>query len=491
MNRTVIVMGITFVMILSILAGILLFRMLLFKPVLQKTSGQPIKVSGNYDKQIKRFSDGLRFRTISSHNYAEMDTAQFKKFATFLQEAYPTLQLNMERSTVNEYGLVYRWKGKNQGLKPLLFLSHYDVVPVGDKEDETKWTYPPFSGTVVNDTIYGRGALDMKNILFAMLDASERLIEKNFIPERDIFFAFGFDKEVGGKEGAVQIANYFKDNCFTFDAVYDEGGLLSTTGISGISNNVALIGVAEKGKSSIRIRAHGPGGHASMPPLKNPLATVANVISSLENKQMQPMLTDPIYNLLCNISGQSGFINRFVLANRYLFESVILGQMLKNPATAAMVRTTTATTMARGSKAPNVLPATAEAIINFRILPGNTVEDVQRHIADICCRYDVDIDDIDSADPSPVSSLNTKGYERLTETIRTVYPNAIISPYLTPGATDSRKYYIVSPNVYRFMPVQVTENEQQSIHNVNERISTDNYKRMIYFYEQLISGYDK
>lgn len=488
MNRTFIVAGITFVVILAIMASILFLRMLLFKPVTQKPYGQPIQVNDNYDKQINRFAKGLQFKTISSHNYEEMDTVEFRKFAAFLQEAYPILQQNMEYYTVNKHGLVYRWKGKNQGLKPILFLSHYDVVPVG--EDEKEWTYPPFSGIVANDTIYGRGALDMKNMLFAMLDASEELIEKDFIPQRDIFFAFGFDEEVGGKQGAIHIANYFKDNCLTFDAVYDEGGIVTTAGTAGIDSDVALIGIAEKGKSTIRIRTYGTGGHSSIPSQKTPLGIIAKVVSRLEDKQMKPMLIDPVYSMLCNISGKSDFLNHFILANRYLFETVILDRMLKNPVTAAMVRTTTASTMAKGSEAPNILPTTAEAVVNFRILPGNTIKDVQKHVAETCGKYGVEIDEIDSAEPSPVSPLNTKGYNHLAETIQNVYPNAIVSPYLAIGATDSHKYYIVSPNVYRFMPIQITENEQQTIHNVNERISTDNYKRMIYFYKQLISGYD-
>jgi carboxypeptidase PM20D1 len=118
----------------------------------------------------------------------------------------------METYTVNEYGLVFRWKGKNPQLRPILFLSHYDVVPPGDYPITAEgWHYPPFSGTIEDGKIYGRGALDMKGMLFGIMEASDVLIAEGFTPERDIWFAFGHDEEVGGMNGAAKIARDFEE----------------------------------------------------------------------------------------------------------------------------------------------------------------------------------------------------------------------------------------------------------------------------------------
>lgn len=486
MNRTFTFMSTSIIAVLLIMLSIIFVRMLIFKPITHHVEGKPLQVAGNFDKQINRFSRGLQFKTVSAFNSEEIDSAEFCGFINYLNESYPILQTHLDKQAINEYALVYRWPGEEPSLNPILFLSHYDVVPAGNG-----WTYAPFSGTITDEYIYGRGTLDMKSVLFSLLDATEILIEKGFKPKRDIYFAFGHDEEVGGVQGASQIVTYLKKQCLTFDAVFDEGGLILPLASAGVDLDVAMIGVAEKGKSTIRLKTYDDGGHASMPPNNTTLGTIACIITQLESNQMQSVIIDPVFDLLCNISGNMPVATRLALANRWLFEPFIINEMQKHPLTAAMMRTTTAVTMACGSNAVNVLPAQAETIVNFRILPGNTVNDVQKHVQHICAEYPVEIELLDSMEPSPVSPITSKGYQQLVQTIRQVYPNAAVTPGITVAATDASKYYQVSPNIYRFIPVQTNEQEQRGIHNINERISIDNYKRMIYFYEQLMMGYDE
>lgn len=472
----------------------------------------PLRIDGEFGRELKRLSGGIAIPTVSARNYEETDFAPFDRFKAYLEEAYPVVFRTVRRDSVNRYGIVLRWKGTNDSLKPLLFLSHYDVVPGGTDSNEptdpvpvfrpgdpalsapdsiaSAWKYGPFSGAVADGRIYGRGTLDMKGLLFSLLEASEKLMESGFTPRRDIYFAFGHDEEVGGLQGAARIADYLKAKNLTFEAVYDEGGIVAAAGTGGIREDVALVGVAEKGKSTLKITVRGDGGHSSMPPKHTALGDAARIIGNLENHQMKTALIPPVQDFLHHIAGGMPFATRLAINNQWLLKPLLVGRLTDSPVTNALVRTTTAVTMARGSDAANVLPATAEVVVNFRILPGNTVADVRNHVEKACAGYRTTIESLGDAEPTVVSPSDSKGFLQLAEAIREVYPEALVTPYLTMGATDARKYDTLSRNVYRFMPVLLTPEEQGSIHNNNEFITIDNYKRMIRFYYTLMKNFD-
>jgi len=169
--------------------------------------------------------------------------------------------------------------------------------------------------------------------------------------------------------------------------------------------------------------------------------------------------------------------------------SLLLRSFESNPATNALVRTTTAITMARGSDAANVLASEAEVTVNFRLLPGNTTAQVKRHVENICNGYDVRIEELSTREPSQISPDDVHAFEMIRTSLAGLYPGTIVTPYLTLGGTDAYKYEAVSPNVYRFMPVLLTEQEQGTIHNENESISLENYGRMIAYFRDLIRNY--
>ncbi len=470
-------------------------------------------IESAFENEIRRFSKGIRFQTVSNPDYQQTNFQPFDEFVKYLKDSYPSIFLNFEHYTVNTYGLIFKWNGKNKSLKPILFLSHYDVVPAKDSsglsnEDKSecdfkspalgpaetvmkRWEFPPFSGAIKNGRIYGRGTLDMKCMLFALLDAAERQLSNGFIPLRDIYFAFGHDEETGGLEGATKIAEEFKSKGIHFEAVFDEGGLVAASGTAGINRDLALIGLAEKRRVNLKIKVYGLGGHSSMPPVNSAVGMAAKIINRLERKQMKTKLIPPVKKFLKNVSIAMDLKTRVAIDNLWLSEKLLLYSLAKKPATNALIRTTTAVTMAKGSDAANVLPACAEFVVNFRILPGNTVEEVKEHVKKICKGFNVEIVSLEEAEPAPISPDDSKGYQVLYNTIQKVFPEAIITPYISIAATDAAKYKIVSENVYRFMPVTLNENEQRSIHNYNEYISFENYGRMISFFEEMFSGYDR
>ncbi|MCQ9639881.1 M20/M25/M40 family metallo-hydrolase [Chryseobacterium sp. WG14] len=466
------------------------------------------------DSALIRFSNGIKIPTVSTGSLGEFNYTPFDEFKEYLKISYPLVYQNTENFEVNKYGLVFRLKGSNPALEPILFLSHMDVVPPGDADVKNKeenifrpddkvlppvskvaedWDYSPFAGVVANGRIYGRGAIDMKGMLFSLMESVNNLIKSKQTPQRDIYLAFGFDEEVGGQKGAIQIADYFKKKGLKFDAVYDEGGLIMQKGsVAGIDSDVAVVGCAEKGFLSAKIKVKGLGGHSSMPPMESAIGKAAVIMQRLEDDQMKPVITPLIKEFFDNIGGAMPFTSRLAIANQWLLKPVLLSQLTKNNTTNALVRTTTALTMMKGSDGTNVLSPEVEFVVNFRLLPGNTVKDVREHIAKVTQGFDVEVEEIDNTrEASKISPTNTKAYQLIQAGIKEIHPGAIVTPYLTMAGTDAAKYEIVSKNVYRFMPIKINSSEQQSLHSTNEYLSIENYLKMIHYFEFMMKNYDK
>ncbi|MCD8081032.1 MAG: M20/M25/M40 family metallo-hydrolase [Bacteroides sp.] len=486
-----------------------------FDPATQTaTEFSPVKPQLS-EASIRRFAGGIRIPTVSTEVYEETNFAPFDTIKAYMPEVYPAVYEAMDTLTVNKYGLVFHWKGKDPARKPILFLSHYDVVPVlghdpvtqesvGEEifrpadpakgpvtTHSTAWDYPPFSGAVADGRLYGRGTLDMKGMLFALLEAADALIGEGFVPEQDIWFAFGHDEEVGGRQGALQIAQYFKEQGLTFDAVYDEGGIIAAPEslLKEVDQPMAVVGVGEKGFLTVRLKIKGEGGHSSMPPQRSTLVMAAEIIEKLNTNQMPEHLIPPMEHFLDNIGGKMNFIARVAIANQWLLERELLRTLAKNPASNALIRTTTDITMAKGSDAANVLSSVAEVTVNFRILPGETVEDVMQHVQQQCKGYDVEIEQVSVREPSGISPEDTRGFQVIGETIGTLYPGTIVTPYITVGGTDAYKYQIVSDRIYRLMPVYVNDYEVKTIHNENEHIELDNWARMIWYFREVMKTF--
>lgn len=481
---------------------------------LSEDQPNPIKINVS-EKSIDRFSKGLQFPTISFIDSSENNFSVYDSFLTYLRISYPNVFTNLKETLINKHCMLLHWEGENEQLKPILFMSHYDVVTPGDYEhddshigqnmfelsdslesetitDVNKWSQPPFSGNISEGKIYGRGAIDMKGVAFSLLESLDTLLSKGYKPKRDIYFAFNPDEEVGGLRGAAHLAKFFKSKNLTFESIYDEGGIVATPGTAdGINQNIAFVGMGEKGVVSYRIKVKGTGGHSSMPPLETAAGKAAIIMKRLESNQFKQRLIEPTQNFL-NVAGAGmGFLNKMVIANQWLFEGPLLKQLEKNPQANALTRTTTAITMLKGSDGNNVLPPVVEVVINFRILPGETSKDVIQHIEKACEGFEVEIDEQRVAvEPSKLSPSNGRAYEIIGEAIQKLYPGTLITPYITIGATDCKHMGDLSDRIYRFMPVLLSPEEQRSIHNYNEYLSIDNYGRMIAYYTYLIENFD-
>lgn len=433
-------------------------------------------------------SRALQFATVSHQDSRQVDWPVFTAFEKYLEEAYPLVHQNLEKTVVNEHGLVFRWKGrkseeseKSEGdEKSILLTAHYDVVPA----DSEGWPYPPFSGEIHDEKIYGRGSFDDKGSLIAILEAVTSLLEEGFVPPCDITLAFGFDEEVGGALGAQKIAAWMETEGLYFDHVLDEGGAVADGSMMGIEKPVAVIGVAEKGNSSFVIHFEGEGGHSSTPPKETAVSTMARFIREVQSKPAKPRLTPTVKAMLKATAPYRPGIQRFILAHPDLFAPLLIKILQKNRQTAAMLRTTTSFTMAAGGVSHNVLPEKASCTVNLRILQGDSVAQALQRFRDIGLPFQVEA--ILQEEPTAASQLEGPAMEHLCSSIASIFPEAVITPYLMVGGTDCRHYARVCRNAYRFEPARVSEKELSLMHGKGEYLSLKNLQTMVEFYETYI-----
>jgi carboxypeptidase PM20D1 len=179
-------------------------------------------------------------------------------------------------------------------------------------------------------------------------------------------------------------------------------------------------------------------------------------------------------------------MNRVALSNLWLFGPLVKKQLEQAAGTNAMLRTTTALTVVHAGNKDNVLPGRADAVVNFRIRPGDTVAGVMEHVKQAVNNDAVHAQlDAGASDPSRISPIESAQYALINRTIREVFSDAAVAPGIVIGATDSRHYKDVSEHVYRFSPVRAGPDDLPRFHGTNERIGIDNYLEAVRFYVQL------
>ncbi len=470
-----------------LLITIMLFRTLTLES--KQLDVEPIKISGfDADELAQKLAAGLQIKTISHRDPAKANIAPFREFQQLLKQQFPALHGTLELERVAET-LLFRWRGTDANAAPIMLMAHYDVVPV-QAETQDRWDFEPFSGQITDDYVLGRGALDDKGQLYMIVAAVEQMVSSGFQPYSDIWLSFGHDEEVGGKYGNEAIAKRFEQQGVRFAAVIDEGGSITRNIVPGIDGRVAMVGIAEKGYLTIQLAVEGVGGHSSMPPEQTTVSTLAKAIADLQAKPFDFRITQPVEKFLAYTAPELPFAKRVAISNRWLLEPLLISEMTKSQKTRATLHTTTAATMLVAGVQENVLAKRAEATINFRILPGETRETVLQRVSEVIDNNRVEIQQSDgfSSDPSPVSSVDSAAFTAIQRSIREVYPNTTVAPFLVMAGTDSRHYSRVADNVYRFAPFDLTgADELDGIHGINERIAIDSLAAGAMLYQRLIT----
>lgn len=454
---------------------------------------QPLLDASTVDASqvAQRLSKGIQFATISHMDETKLEREAFTGFHAFLKESYPALHETLSLEMVGELSLLYRWKGSDASLKPILFMSHQDVVPV-DRETRDRWVHEPFSGAIEDGIIWGRGAVDIKSGVLGAMEAVEDLITKGFQPKRDIYLAFGHDEEIGGDLGAASISALLKERGLDFKFILDEGGSIVGDGIiPGMETPVALVGIAEKGYVSLELKAKAVGGHSSMPPKHTALGVIAQAIVDIEN---HPFPANMAYSrkLFNTIGPAMGGVEKAIFANMWLTEPLVERILSGSKTTNAAVRTTTAVTMAKGSSKDNILPSEASAVVNFRIMPGESGESVKAYIESVIDNPEIEVSMLGgfAGEPSSVSKSDNESFAMLTDAIYRVTQDEslIVAPYLVTGGTDAKHYTGLSDSIYRFAFNRFTPETLERMHGINEQINVSDYVDVVKFFRELMLG---
>jgi len=468
----------------GILLVVVLFNTFTFK---SKQPSFPLLAKQAIDEAcVTHLSEAVQIKTISYDDVSLIDTAVFSDFLEYLKVTYPLCDSLLNRTVINTYSLLYKWEGSDASLKPVILLGHMDVVPAEDAVDE-KWTHPPFSGLIDKDFIWGRGSIDDKVNVIGIMEAVEAQLKEGYKPKRTFYLAFGHDEEIGGREGALKIARYLESKNVKAEFAIDEGLLVTRGVVPGITRPVALVGIAEKGYVSVELSVRTEGGHSSMPPKETSIGILSRAVVNLEDHPLSARISEPVKKFIEYIGPEMPFFSKMAFANPWLFESVIIGKYEKSNAGDAIVRSTTAPTIIKSGVKDNVLPGFAVAVINFRILPGESSESIMTHVKAVIGDERVSCKIVSHTnEPSPIASINSSSFVAIQKSIREVFDSIIITPSIVVGATDARHYTRVAPDAFRFVPIIALPADLKRLHGVNERISIENFKDCIRFYRRLI-----
>ena len=433
-----------------------------------------------------RLAGAIPIRTVSGMEGLQSDGEAFKKLHAYLAQQFPKLHATLKKEVVGDNALLYTWTGSDPSAKPIALMAHQDVVPIAPGTEKA-WAADPFSGQIKDGFVWGRGTWDNKGNLLAQMEAIEMLLAQGFQPRQTIYLVAGDDEELGGLRGARSIAELLKSRGVRLEWVLDEGLVVTEGVLAGLDKPAALIGLAEKGYGTFFLSLDQAPGHSSMPPSRTAIGSMSTALSRLEAHPMPAAIGGVAGEMFATLAPEMSGFNRVALSNLWLFGPLVQGQLEKGTSSNAMLRTTTALTIVRAGNKDNVLPGRAEAAVNFRVLPGDSLASVEAHL-----RKTIDNDAIaikaypGNSEPSPVSPTDSLGYRTIAQSVRQVFPDAIVAPGLMIAATDSRHFSILSDAVYRFSPVRARPEDLSRFHGTNERISIANYVEMIRFYHQLL-----
>jgi carboxypeptidase PM20D1 len=434
------------------------------------------------DPAVAQLQALVRIPTVSNRDPELVDTAAFDEFVAELERQFPLLHERLELTRVDTHGLLFHWAGQSPE-RPVVLMAHLDVVPV---EGDAPWQHPPFGAEIHDGAIWGRGTLDDKGELVAICVAVERLLEQGFTPAQDVWLSFGCNEEVSGTAAVLAVEELRRRGVSPW-FVIDEGGAIAAEAFPGVAVPVGVVGVTEKGVTSLELRVDGRGGHASTPAKNGPTVRLAKALARLDKHQMAASVPDPTIELFRRMAPHAPRALRPLMANATKLRPVLTRALIAaGSEPAAMTRTTFAITTLSGSPALNVIASTAKAGVNIRIMVGDTVAGVLEHVRKTINDDQVQVTVVEQNEPSPISPIDDEAFALIESTIAEVFPDAIPAPYVMMAATDSRFFTEICSRVYRFAPFRMTKAQRESIHSYDEHLGIDAFVDGVRWYQLLI-----
>ena len=407
---------------------------------------------------------------------------KFLAFHQVLEGLFPLVHERLEKTEIDG-NLLFYWKGRSSD-RPLVLMSHQDVVPA-----EGEWLHAPFSGDIAEGKVWGRGASDTKCSVMAFFEAAEQLLREGYTPPQDVYLSSSCTEEWAGP-GCQKLVDELKRRGVRPWLVVDEGGGIITEPIGGIHGNFAMLGVFEKGKADITFTARSNGGHASTPRKHSPLAKLADFVHYVEHHGVFRRRMPPeVAAMFAHLAPYASFPLKMVFGNLWLFRPLLLRALpLISAQAGAMLRTTVAFTIARGSDACNVMPQEASVSANVRFIPHQGMEESLDILRKTSHMFGLEMRVDHAADFTPATDIHGEAYRTVEKTVAEAFPGCPACPYVMTGATDARFYQEICANVVRFAPVVYGPEQMKGMHGLNENIEYACLPGAVDFYKRLIAA---
>lgn len=428
---------------------------------------------------LERFSRMIRKETVSAKG--QTDLTKFREFHELLKELFPALFTTCEVEDFDG-SLLIKWEGRDSSRLPLLFMNHHDVV-----EAPGEWKYGAFDGICADGKLWGRGTLDTKGGLYSMLQAADELCEEGFVPEQTIYFESSCNEETDGT-GAQAIAAELAARGIKFRYILDEGGMIMYDPIGGADGVFAMVGMGEKGCADLKFTAKSSGGHASTPGKNTPLVRLGKFMAACEKEKLFDVeISSVIEEMFRRFAPYMKGVMKTVFSHPKGFAPVIRKVMPGvSPTAEALLQTTIAFTMSRGSDGANVLPQEAWLIGNMRFSHHQGREDSIAKVKALAEKFDIETEVLEPGFSSRLSDPMAPEFEIIGEAVEAIFKDVKAVPYIMTGGSDCRFFTDLSENCYRFVPFTITKEQMASIHGLNENVDVSCLEPAVDFYKYLM-----
>ncbi len=439
------------------------------------------KRKGVDDKKAQGYALKLKKMISCKTVYTEEGKYQeeFDRFYKVVEENFPLLSLKADRHGFNG-AFLYEIKGC-KAEKNLLLMSHHDVV-----EDEGEWEYPAFEGVIKEGILHGRGTIDTKTPLFAIMQSVEELLEENYTFDGiNLYIASSNNEEVAGR-GIDDIKSYFISNNIHFDNVLDEGGAITEKMMPGVKEKSAMVAVHEKGRHRYICTADKlVKGHVGLNPTKdNPVERMSEFITAVKrSKIFKKHFAPEVEGTFTAHAPYMPFGLRLVMSNLSLLKGVLKHLLgLVSPVVEAMLSTTLTFQKIKTEG------SSVEVEAFFRcIREEDFLVELEKFKA-IAKKYNISVTEAER-DYCVPSSGKSPQFKRLKRVLNANFPDVIVSPFLLTAGTDARKLGDVADCILRFAPIDLDSKQYAAIHNPNEHIKIKNVGECVAFYKDFILSY--
>lgn len=414
---------------------------------------------------IENFSRLLRADTTTVPPDSR-ELERFYRFQALLGEVFPHIIPRCEHEDFDG-SMLLKWKGRESGKKPALFMYHHDVVP----SDPARWSHAPFGAEIADGKLWARGSLDTKCGLWGVLQAADELAAEGFVPDRDLYFVSTRNEESSGL-GADAISAALHERGIELDMTFDEGGFILYDPIGVADGTFAAVAVGEKIGLGVKFIARSAGGHAAMAGRNTPLARLGKMIADIEEHDpFPPVISDTTAQMLRCFGPymrKFGFVAKHPKLFTPLLKKVLPAA---SPSAGALIKTTIVFTMASGSPAGNVIPTEAWVVGNMRVAPHQTPQECLDILRKIAARYDVEVECRLRDRGGHVADYRGEAFQILKKAVMQAYPQVNdVVPYISNTASDSSAYSRYCKQCLGLNPFLITKQQMGTIHGVDENI---------------------